>query len=130
MFIPSFIRTSVPEVSATLVGAPEDVAVSLSLLKAEAGKESGPSSGEGGGRARSRLAEETGEVVPWVSPARSCPQGGCGAEGRGLLWTLDDRQTARIEPACSHNGWHLVSGAPVPDTHHHLIVLMRTVIFF
>lgn len=37
VFIPSFIRTSVPEVSATLVGAPEDVAVSLSLLQAEAG---------------------------------------------------------------------------------------------
>ncbi|XP_035870533.1 tectonic-2 isoform X1 [Phyllostomus discolor] len=37
VFIPSFIRMSVPEVSATLVGAPEDVAVSLSLLQAEAG---------------------------------------------------------------------------------------------
>ncbi|XP_036907812.1 tectonic-2 isoform X1 [Sturnira hondurensis] len=37
VFIPSFIRMSVPEVSASLVGAPEDVAVSLSLLQAEAG---------------------------------------------------------------------------------------------
>ncbi|XP_045056909.2 tectonic-2 isoform X2 [Desmodus rotundus] len=45
VFIPSFIRTSVPEVSASLVGAPEDVAVSLSLLQAEAGSLPGPDCG-------------------------------------------------------------------------------------
>ncbi|KAM5312693.1 tectonic-2 [Glossophaga mutica] len=46
VFIPSFIRTSVPEVSASLVGAPEDVAVSLSLLQAEAGLLPVPACGE------------------------------------------------------------------------------------
>lgn len=40
VFIPSFIRMSSLAVSASLVGGPEDVAVTLAVLQADSGKES------------------------------------------------------------------------------------------
>ncbi|XP_035870535.1 tectonic-2 isoform X3 [Phyllostomus discolor] len=65
VFIPSFIRMSVPEVSATLVGAPEDVAVSLSLLQAEAGPLPVPACDDG-------LNNDTGDWSLTVTRSVEC----------------------------------------------------------
>lgn len=81
-FLPSFIRASGPVVSASLLGGPEDVAVSLSLPQDQAGSLPIPTCGE--------LNNDTGDWSLTVTPT---------ANARDVTVRLK-----RAPPPCSPNG--------------------------